>query len=214
MSHNPSLLEEYGKKKNQIKKRLKIFKSVWSHSDKKIFSELCFCICTPQSRAIFCDKAISRLAENGKLYTGNASQIKVGLKAVRFPNNKSRYIVEARRFFTENGSLKIKKKLSMHNASAYQTRQWLAKRVKGLGLKEASHFLRNIGFGDDLAILDVHIMKNMVKCGIIKKVPRCVSKKCYFSLEEKLKNFAKKIKIPLGELDLLFWSMETGAIFK
>jgi N-glycosylase/DNA lyase len=206
------LLNEYGKKKNRIKERLEDFRSTWKRSDKKIFSELCFCICTPQSRAVYCDKAVSALAKSGALYSGDVHKIRAGLKAVRFPNNKSKYIVEARRLFTENGALRIKNKIDPGDVKS--TREWLAANVKGLGLKEASHFLRNIGLGSDLAILDVHIMKNMVRCGIIKKVPKCVSKKCYFELEEKLKGFSKKIRIPLAELDLLLWSMETGEIFK
>jgi N-glycosylase/DNA lyase len=206
------LVSEYSEKKKLIKKRLKEFKAVWKKPDRKIFSELCFCICTPQSRAIYCDKAITGLEKSGVLYRGNARQIKAGLKAVRFPNNKSKYIVEARRIFTENGSLRIKKKLDVKDA--HKSRVWLVRNVKGLGLKEASHFLRNIGLGEELAILDVHILKNMVKCGIIKEIPKCVSAKCYHSLEEKLKKFSEKINIPLAELDLLFWSSETGEVFK
>ncbi len=206
------LFEEYSKKKQTIKKRLKEFKAVGKKSDRKIFSELCFCICTPQSRAVYCDKAITNLEKSGALYRGNARQIRAGLKAVRFPNNKSRYIVEARKLFTEKGSLRVKKRLDTKNA--HETRKWLAHNVKGLGLKEASHFLRNIGLGEHLAILDVHILRNMVKCGVIKKIPPCVSEKCYHSLEEKLKKFSKRVKIPLAELDLLFWSRETGEVFK
>lgn len=206
------LLDEYGKKKNQIKERLKDFRSVWEQSDRKIFSELCFCICTPQSRAVYCDKAVSALARSGALYNGNESRIREGLKAVRFPNNKSKYIVEARKLFTEKGALRIKNKIDPGDVKG--TRGWLVGNVKGFGLKEASHFLRNIGLGSDLAILDVHIMKNMVKYGIIKEAPKCASKRCYFELEEELRDFSKKIRIPLAELDLLLWSMETGEIFK
>ncbi|MFQ5952636.1 MAG: N-glycosylase/DNA lyase [Candidatus Omnitrophota bacterium] len=206
------LIAEYNKKKNRIKKRLKDFKSVWNRSDKKIFSELCFCICTPQSRAIYCDKAISGLEKSGLLYRGSARQIKAGLKAVRFPNNKSRYIAEARVFFTENGSIRIKKRLD--SGDLYKTRHWLVRNVKGLGLKEASHFLRNIGLGSGLAILDVHILKNMVKYKVIKEVPKNVSEKKYLFLENKLRNFSDRTGIPMDELDLLLWSMETGEIFK
>ena len=206
------LIKEYSRKKRKIKKRLKEFRSAWKKPDKKIFSELCFCICTPQSRAIYCDKAITGLEKSGALYRGNARQIRAALKAVRFPNNKSRYIVEARKLFTEKGSLKVKKRLDTKNT--HEARKWLARNVKGLGLKEASHFLRNIGLGEDLAILDVHILRNMVKCGVIKKIPPCISERCYHSLEGKLKNFSKRVKIPLAELDLLFWSQETGEVFK
>jgi N-glycosylase/DNA lyase len=86
--------------------------------------------------------------------------------------------------------------------------------VKGIGYKEASHFLRNIGFGQHLAILDVHILRNMVRYGVIESVPKNISRSVYLELENKLKGFAKKIGIPMDELDLLFWSSETGEIFK
>jgi len=94
------------------------------------------------------------------------------------------------------------------------TRIRFQEQVLGLGLKETSHFLRNIGFGENLAILDVHVLRNMLKYGVIKKVPGNMSKKTYLELEEKLAKFSRKIKIPMAELDLLFWSRETGEIFR
>ncbi len=203
---------EHSKKKTAIKKRLKEFRAAWKKSDKGIFSELCFCICTPQSKAIYCDRAISDLMKKGILYKGNIAQIRNGLKGVRFPNNKARYIIEARNFFSVNGSLKIKEKIDASNI--FETRNWFVNNVKGIGLKEASHFLRNIGFGKDFAILDVHILKNMVRYGIITDRPKNMTNRQYLYLENKFKDFSEKISISLGELDLLFWSSETGEIFK
>mgnify|MGYP001596399044 FL=1 len=95
-----------------------------------------------------------------------------------------------------------------------KTREWLAENVKGIGYKEASHFLRNIGFGKNLAILDVHILKNLKNHGVIKKIPKSLTKREYLNIENKLREFCKKINIPMDELDLLFWSKETGFIFK
>lgn len=206
------LVSEYKKKKKDIKKRLKEFEKVWLRPDRKIFSELCFCICTPQSKAVYCDKAVSGLEKSGVLFKGNASRIKSGLKAVRFPNNKAGYIVESRKLFTEGNKLRIKKRIDARDI--IWTRHWLVRNVKGLGYKEASHFLRNIGFGRELAILDVHILKNLIKCGIIKEVPKSISETVYLNLEEKVRKFSRKVKIPMAELDLLFWSSETGEIFK
>lgn len=88
------------------------------------------------------------------------------------------------------------------------------KNVKGMGYKEASHFLRNIGFADDLAILDRHILKNLKIFGIIEEIPKSLSKKKYLEIEEKMRNLANEVNIPLSHLDLLFWSKETGEIFK
>lgn len=206
------LRAEYRRKKKAIKKRLKEFRSVWGQSDKRIFSELCFCICTPQSKAVYCDKAVSALEKSGALFKGNARQIRAGLTAVRFPNNKAGFIVETRALLCSGRSLRIKDKINVRDVPA--TRDWLVKNVKGIGYKEASHFLRNIGLGKGLAILDVHILKNMVRYGVIKGVPKSVTRSTYLELEEKLRKFSDKVGIPMEELDLLFWSMETGMIFK
>ena len=85
--------------------------------------------------------------------------------------------------------------------------------VKGLGLKEASHFLRNIGHRN-LAILDRHILRNMLRFGAVKNLPNNLSRKNYLALEAKFMAFARKAGTPMDELDLLFWSMQTGEIFK
>ncbi len=90
----------------------------------------------------------------------------------------------------------------------------LVRNIKGFGYKEASHFLRNIGMGKDIAILDRHILKNLKRYGAIKKIPSHMSTRQYLDIEDKARRFARKIRIPLDELDLLFWSRETGEIFK
>lgn len=212
MSNKDKLLAEYKARKSEIKKRLDDFKAVWTEPDERIFSELCFCICTPQSKAVHCHEAVSALSGNRVLYCGDERRIRSGLKKVRFPNNKAKYIVETRgRFFCDK-TLRVKDKISA--GDIFATREWLVRNVKGIGYKEASHFLRNIGFGDDLAILDVHILKNMVRLGVISEKPKTLTRKKYLELEEKLRKFSKSVGIPMAELDLLFWSMETGHIFK
>ena len=51
---------------------------------------------------------------------------------------------------------------------AFERRDWLAQdpRIKGLGYKEASHFLRNIGF-KGYGILDKHIVRSLFELGVI-----------------------------------------------
>ncbi|MBU0479002.1 N-glycosylase/DNA lyase [bacterium] len=207
-----NLVLDYEEKKSEIRKRLEEFKEVWKQPNKQIFSELCFCLCTPQSKAIYCGEAISALEKKEILFKGNTPQIRRGLKAVRFPNNKTCYIMEARKLFTMNGIIRIKNKIDKNNI--FGTRQWFVRNVKGLGFKEASHFLRNIGFGGDFAILDVHILRNLVKYKVIKELPKTISRKVYIDIESKMRRFSKKIDIPMDELDLLFWAKQTGYIFK
>jgi len=207
------LKSEYRKRRQLIKKRLAEFRRMQKAGDKDIFAELCFCLLTPQTKAVNCDKAIRNLKKSGLLFNGSAGDIRPVLKGlVRFHNKKSLYIVTARKTFTDEKKFNIKKKLDLKNI--LRTRDWLVSNVKGLSYKEAGHFLRNVGLGCDITILDVHILRNLKRLGVIKKIPSSISKKCYAEIEGKMRDFAKKTKIPLGELDLLFWSRETGFIFK
>lgn len=93
-------------------------------------------------------------------------------------------------------------------------REWLIKNVNGLGRKEASHFLRNIGLGKEFAILDVHIMRNLKWFNVIDEIPEQLTDKKYLEIEAKMKKFSKDAGIPLNALDLLLWSKETGFLFK
>lgn len=207
------LRESYAARKSDIKSRLAEFDRVFDESDDRVFAELAFCLCTPQSKATQCWKAVDSLVRNNLLYRGTQQQIKPFLNTVRFNENKSGYIVEARGKFTDNGRIVIKERLKSLGEPE-EMRAWLIQNVKGLGPKEASHFLRNIGFGSSLAILDSHIMKNLVKFGVIDEMPKSLTGRKYFEIEQKMKEFADEIGIPFAELDLLLWSEETGMIFK
>lgn len=214
-----NLTLEYRRKKHKIKNRLKEFSNLYKAKDEDIFQELCFCILTPQSKAIYCDKAVRELKDRGLLFKGCKELIRTKLKGVRFPNNKATYLIAARDFFSAKGgsasggkSMDLRSKLDKNDV--FKTRDWLAKNIKGLGYKEASHFLRNIGLGKDMAILDVHILRSLKKYRVITKIPSAISRKTYLKLEGKMRKFAQRIKIPLEELDLLFWSGQTGFVFK
>lgn len=208
------LLKEYALKKKEIKKRLKEFELLGKNgSDTEIFSELCFCLCTPQSKARACDAAIKELVRRGDIFSGRSFEIASILKknGVRFPGNKGKFIAEARYHVMRDG-LGMEQLISGFKDTE-RFRDWLVNNIKGFGMKESSHFLRNIGRGRDIAILDRHVLKNLKEFEVIKDVPN-LNKKNYLEIEEKMKAFAKKINIPLDGLDLLFWSQETGEIFK
>ena len=200
------LLDFYRKNKLKIKDRLNDFSKV---PEKEYFYELCFCLCTPQSKARKCDIAVSLLKEKGFL-DKNVNPLKILHRNVRFHINKSRYLLELKRKFP---SIDEKIKQNRNKKAAKELREWLVKNVKGLGYKEASHFLRNIGFRN-LAILDRHILKNMIRYGAIKDLSKTLTKKEYLRLEGEFGRFSEKIGIDMDELDLVFWSMETGEIFK
>jgi N-glycosylase/DNA lyase len=206
------LKKEYSAKKQLIEQRLREFKETWKSGNNAVFSELAFCICTPQSSALKCDAAVQFLNEKNLMQSSSTQIAAILSKKVRFHNNKAAYIALARGQLMPNTKQKLIDLGIESNPIA--TRNQLAENIKGLGMKEASHFLRNIGFGKELAILDRHIVRNLLRYGAISEMPKNLNKKNYLLIEEKMLAFSKRIGIPLAELDLLFWSKETGKIFK
>lgn len=206
---------KYSQKKKQIISRLNQFESILEKgSNKDIFKELCFCLLTPQSNAEMCGKTIEGLVKSKVLFEGGEKEIRKYLsKGVRFGTckipgqNKAYYIRMARKYQNNIGGI-------VRACNVYSAREWLVKNIKGMGYKEASHFLRNIGLGGNIAILDRHILKNIKALGVIKKLPETLSRGKYLDIEKKFINLSIKIKIPVSHLDLLFWSEETGIIYK
>jgi N-glycosylase/DNA lyase len=135
------------------------------------------------------------------------------LNIVRFKNNKARNIVEAERMFFHAGVYNLTDELTRLKTPAAM-REWLVPTVRGMGYKEASHFLRNVGLFHDISILDRHVLRNLYRLQLIEDVPEGLTKKRYLGVEEEMRRFSKRIGIPLHHLDLLLWYRETGEIFK
>ena len=199
--------------KKEIEKAIKNYKKVWEGTEKEIFAEMAFCILTPQSKAKNAWQVITNLVENGLLYKGKPEEIVEFLNIVRFKNNKSRYLVELRELMTIDGKLQPKKILSKLG-NTFEKRKWILKNVKGMGLKEANHVLRNLGFGENIAILDKHILRNLKTLNVINEIPKTITEKKYYEIEEKMQEYSEFSKIKMDELDLVLWYKEAGEIFK
>jgi N-glycosylase/DNA lyase len=203
----------YGEISGFVEARIREFQKIWaSGNDTELFIELVFCMLTPQSGARRCWRAVENLLRDDCLFRGGFASICGELNIVRFKNHKTAYILEARNAFLEKG-ISIRGILN-RCGSVQGMREWIAGNIKGLGYKEASHYLRNIGMGEDLAILDRHIVRNMHNLGLISAVPNSISPKLYRDLEERLRVYSKKIDIPMSHLDFVLWYKETGDIFK
>ncbi len=198
---------------DRVEERLLLFKKIWQEGDDcALFIELVFCLLTPQSGARRCWRAVEMLLDKNCLFNGAFEDICPKLNIVRFKNNKTKYILEARGMFSGPGT-SLRKTLEGYN-DVFLLREWLAKNIKGLGYKEASHFLRNIGLGDAIAILDRHILRTMHHIELIKEIPGSISPRLYCEIEKILGDFALKTGIPLAHLDFVLWYMATGDIFK
>ncbi|MGA9365040.1 MAG: N-glycosylase/DNA lyase [Bacteroidota bacterium] len=196
----------HGERREAIQKRLKDFSQVLPS---QYFYELAYCILTPQSSAVNATQAVGRLQASSFFEMPFDPEPILFQKDfyIRFHRTKARLLLRLRESFPD-----ILDALSESTPPAV-LREWLVEHVHGFGYKEASHFLRNIGHRD-LAILDRHILKNLKRLGAIRAIPKTLTRKQYLILESQFHRFADTVGIPLDELDLLFWSIETGEILK
>jgi N-glycosylase/DNA lyase len=196
--------KEYEKIKDRIEEKLKEFEKNKDLKKEDKFVELCFCILVANNRLEKTKYVWERIGK--KFLTLSEKELKDVLKSygMRFYNKRAKYIIKARNFIDE-----IDKNVS-------ENREWFVENIKGIGYKEASHFLRNMGY-KNFAILDRHVMRFLIKNKIIEK-QKNLTKKNYLEIEEKLKDIAKMLstivrkEISLAELDLLIFYVQTGKI--
>lgn len=199
----PSLLGLYSKSQNEIRARLRDFALV---PPEGYFYEMAYCILTPQSKAEGADKAIRELEERD-FFNRPFDSSAILRKYVRFHNTKSERLIAIAGLYPE-----VAEMLALGHRPEDE-RVWLLARINGFGMKEASHFLRNIG-RRGLAILDRHILNHLAERGVIGPDTNITTTNRYLEVENKFKQFAGAVGIDLDELDLLFWSANTGVIRK
>jgi N-glycosylase/DNA lyase len=193
--------------KDVIEKRKLEFKDNWEQGEGIIRALLLFSICTPQSSATRSWEALKKLIPHFLELSEEEIADILGKSGVRFKYNKARYMIDAReKLFDISVKDYIGKLISLGSTSA---RNEIAKTVKGIGMKEASHFLRNIGWGEEICILDRHILRNLVYYNIIEENVKLTTKN-YLLIEDKMKRFANSIKIPVFDLDFVFWFKANG----
>ena len=190
-----------------VSRKVRSFRSFLRKPSPEWFSELCFCLLTANSTAeagIKIQKALGR-----GFLTLPEARLKMKLRALgyRFPNKRAEYIVAARPL------AKTLKRTILSFPSAEDAREWLVKNVKGIGYKEASHFLRNVGILD-LAILDRHIINQMHSHGLVESIPSSVTPKYYLEAEKAFSRISEKCGLPPGEADLYVWYLQTGKVLK
>lgn len=192
--------------KKVVDKRMREFKKLGKKDNREIFKELCFCLMTANFNA---EKSIKIQKEiDNRFMTFSLKKLSQKLSKLghRFPNLRAEFIFEARKY--KNNIKEILDSIETDE----EKREWLVKNIKGLGYKEASHFLRNIGY-KNISIIDFHIIDLLVKNNLIQK-PKTITSKKYLEIEKTLKEIAEKTNTNLGELDLYLWYEETGKILK
>jgi N-glycosylase/DNA lyase len=173
------------------------------------YYELAYCLLTPQSSASHAAAVVVQLRAANFQNRSIEPTAFLCRKShyIRFHNTKARRLLEAKDHFPHIAAALA------NGGTSSELREWLVRHVKGLGWKEASHFLRNIGHRR-LAILDRHILKNLKHYGVVRSIPKSLTPRRYLAIEAKFAAFATDVGISMDELDLLFWSKETGIVLK
>lgn len=190
--------------KEVIDSRIREFELAGKEKEEKIFGELCFCLLTANFSADRCIKIQKDMGRGFSLLPEKELAKKLKEFGHRFPNARANYIVSARECQTEL--------CEIMKSDGRKMREWLVENVKGLGMKEASHFLRNIGY-KDVAIIDFHIVDLLEREGLIER-PKSLTEKKYIEIERVLEKIGKTSGLNLAELDLYLWYIETGKVLK
>ncbi len=194
-----------------VKTRLEEFQLLHTHSDSEWFSELCFCLLTANSSAQMGIKVQDALGD--KFATLQQKELSRELRKLgyRFYNKRAEYIFEARRHAPgfRHRIIKLVEEGGTRNA-----REWLVQNVKGIGYKEASHFLRNVGY-KDVSILDRHILRILHENGLIHEMPKSgLDRVTYLKYENLMRIMGFKVRMNLAALDLYLWYLQTGKVLK
>ena len=210
----PDIKRAHRERSREISGRLEEFGAIWrSGTDLRLWEEMVYCFFTGGCSAKMGLRSVEAVRPH--LLEGSHEVLAGALSGVhRYPNARAHYVVHSREFLREHCGLQLRRKLSSFS-DPIERRDWLVseKGIKGLGYKEASHYLRNIGFRG-YAILDKHVLRCMAELGLIGDPKPPNSRKAYLSVETTLKRFAKQIRIDFDEMDLVLWSMKTGEILK
>jgi N-glycosylase/DNA lyase len=194
--------------KKVVDKKMEEFEELGKKSSKDLFKELCFCLLTANFSAQGGIKIQNEIQDGFGNLTEEELAKKLSELGHRFPNARAKFIFEARKYKDNI------KEILIAFETENEMRDWLVKNIKGLGFKESSHFLRNIGY-KNIAIIDFHIVDLLVKNDLIEPLKnKSLTPNKYLEVEQILKKISEKTNTNLGELDLYLWYEETGKILK
>ncbi len=201
----------YEEVRELIERRLAEFRSIDRRDVVRLFEELTFCVMTPQSRAKAALRAVEELKSRGLLLGGGPEEVAEVLRrnGIRFHNQKAKYVVKNRELVRGDKPRLIE----LLGEDVHRVREVLVEEVWGFGLKEASHFMRNIGYSG-LAVLDRHILKWMKDLGAIEEVPGTLTRRRYLELERRFIRLSEELGLAPEALDLLLWYASTGEVLK
>lgn len=228
VSDQERILQWYEKHRGSIISTLDGFRRLRTASEERWFSEMVYCILTADGNARTALRVQRALDSSRVMYEGGLEDIARLIHPVRYNTTKARYIHADRTALARDGVIRLRSMLveewGLDDESAGRVRDRIARdrrRFLGLGMKEAGHFLRNVGYGGSLAILDIHVLTMMGECGTLPpgylrdgRIRRPASAPAYRKVEERFLEWAGELGIPPSHLDLTLWGMRSGTILK
>jgi N-glycosylase/DNA lyase len=200
--------------------------TVWrTLSEQQLWAELVGCILSSQVRHEACSAAHERLTESGLLqltrmessahlcnelrralaqpFTGTDNSFCFAGR-YRFPNSKAKQIAAtASRLYRDGAGISI---LLGNTQCPKSVRRQLIELCCGVGPKQASLFLRNIGFSEDVAILDAHVIRYMELLGLVERYgPSMSSIRLYEQGEQSFRCHAANRGFTPATLDTAVW---------
>ncbi len=184
-------------------------------TDEEVFYNLMLVLMVPQSTFKNCMVALNELKKSHFFlnYVDTPEDLYEIIKPCRFYKHKAKYLVAAKKNFSEivwrlrihDPKLRASDERSHFRLTNLFVRDWLVKNVKGLGMKTASHLLRNMG-ATNLAIVDTHILKYL-KINQTRENGEMVEKVKwdYMDLERRLERRAKRYGCSIAVLDIVVW---------
>jgi len=212
------------------------YRKKWNQmSEDELWDELCLCMLTSNVPYELAKSAFLRLLDAGLLEPEwilrsprSARQIAYELsrriylprkkdgscRKYRFPNSRARNIVNAAKTLysharKNSGLSGILEK----SCSEREARDFLAKNITGIGLKQASHFLRNIGYSNSLAIIDTHViafLRELEVESMSKRRIKTITPEIYMRLEETLQDLCDRLDLNLSIFDMAIWHYMRG----
>jgi len=183
-------------------------------SENELFSEISSCIIGSRITFEKAKNISDALAEENllcvdvlaEMQSQSRRKIHAVLKREKclYARAKATYIVKT----AENLYLEAKtsiKTILKKSENQYEARGKLTELCLGIGLKQASLFLRNIHYADELAILDTHVLSYMQLVGLEAKKEKALTSKRYLDYENKLREYSQKFNTSIAMLDVSIW---------
>jgi len=121
----------------------------------------------------------------------------------RFPRSRANYIRRTAEQVYRSGSIK---EILATSIDSLETRRQLINICVGIGPKQSSLFLRNVGLGHDLAIIDVHVARYLRLVGLMPVCgPGFGNLTTYEKVETVVQNYSIGLGLSMQALDIAIW---------